>query len=88
MQFRVAVEQQRDVSLRARCHQRHRLAAVAQHFRHQLNGSAILRFKARFRQRRAIQAAFAVNVIGDDQIAHQRFYRTARHRNIRTFKQR
>ncbi|MNN48273.1 hypothetical protein D3C81_1627450 [compost metagenome] len=49
VQFRVAVEQQCHVGLRACCHQRHRLVAVSQHVRHQLNRRAVLRFKARFR---------------------------------------
>ncbi len=37
-------------------------------------------------QRRAVEAAFAVNVIGDNQFAHE-FHRAARHRNIRAFEQ-
>jgi hypothetical protein len=43
VQFRMAVQQQRDVGLRSGCHQRDGFSAFTQHLRHQLHGGAVLR---------------------------------------------
>ncbi|SAJ03019.1 Uncharacterised protein [Enterobacter cloacae] len=49
VQFRMAVQQQRYVGLRAGRHQRHGLCALTQHLRHELDGSAVLRCEIRLR---------------------------------------
>ena len=87
MQFRVAVEQQGDVGLRTGSDDRNRPGAFAQRFRHQLDGGAGLRGKARLRQRRAVKPTLAMHVIGDNQLPHQRLKRAAGDRNIRALKQ-
>ena len=88
VQFRVAIQQQGDVGLRACGDNRHRLRAFAQRFGHQLYGGTVLRGKIRLRQRRAVEPAFAVNVVGDDKLPHQRLTGAAGHRNILALQQR
>ena len=70
VQLRMAIQEQCDVSLRPGGDNRHRFRAFTQGFRHQFHGGTVLWRKSGFRQRRAIQPTLAVNVIGDNQIAH------------------
>ncbi|MNP62262.1 hypothetical protein D3C76_1575220 [compost metagenome] len=83
----MAIQQQSDVSLRAGSNHRYRFRAFTQHFCHQFHGSAILRGKVRLGQGGAIKAAFAVDVIRNNQVAHQGFNRPSSHRNITALQQ-